>query len=172
LGPIAGTSPLSAQAKPNCTPYPAVDLRSASVAQLALDTTIAVIRAAIGSANVRRYIVDSEEGRVPAYSLRICGHIIDRFQEGVSWTDPAYRSLEGLGVGSTLSAFDSAFGTGKISADHGLQVRYELGRYKLYVDVVLNQVGNDCYTIEPPAQSTVDRGCRVTMIGLDLTNRP
>lgn len=172
LATIANTSLLQAQTKPRCTAYPTVDLRSASVAGLALDTTISSIRRAIGSANIRRYMVDSEEGRVPAYSLRICGHVIDRYQEGVSWTDPAYRSSEGLGVGSTLSAFDSAFGVGKISADHGLQVRYDLDRYQLYVDVVLDEVGNDCYTSEPPAPSTVDRGCRVTMIGLDLTNRP
>jgi hypothetical protein len=44
-------------------------LRLASVAGLPLDTTISVIREGIGSANVRRYMVDSEEGRVPAYSI-------------------------------------------------------------------------------------------------------
>lgn len=113
--------------------------------------------------------MDSEEGRVPAYAVRICGHVMERSQLGVSWTDPAYRSPEGLGVGSTLSAFDSVFGLGKISADHGLQVRYDLERYKLYVEV--DESGSDCYTIGPPV-STVDRSCRVNMIGLDLHNRP
>ena len=99
-----------------------------------------------------------------AYTLRICGHNVEWYDSGVSWTDKAYRTQEGLGVGSTLSAFDSTIGLGKISADHGLQVRYELERYNLYVEV------GDCYTIAP--QSTVDRSCRVDGMALEEGYRP
>lgn len=114
-----------------------------------MDTTIGFIRAAIGSANIRRYTMDSEAGPLPVYTLRICTHNIEWYDYGASWSDSAHRTQEGLGVGSTLSAFDSAIGLGRISGDHGLQVRYELDRYNLYVDV------GDCYTIGP--NSTVDR---------------
>lgn len=102
---------------------------------------------------------------MPVYTLRICGHNIEWYDYGASWSDSAYRSQEGLGVGSTLSAFDSAFGIGKISADHGLQVRYELDRYNLYVEV------GDCFTFEPPV-TTVDRNCRVNGMALEEGYRP
>lgn len=61
--------------------------------------------------------------------------------------------------------FHSTIGVGKISADHGLQVRCELDRYNLYVEV-----GDDCYTIGP--NSTVDRSCRVNVMALEEGYRP
>jgi hypothetical protein len=136
-----------------------VDLRTASVAGLPMDTTIGFIRAAIGSGNIRRYTMASEEGPMRVYTLRICGHNIEWYDYGAFWSDSAYRTKEGLGVGSRLSAFDSTLGLGKISADHGLQVRYELDRYNLYVEV------GDCYTIG--AHSTVDRSCRVNGMAVE-----
>jgi hypothetical protein len=163
IPPIFGVA--SAQSTVRCTPSPRVDLRSATIGGLRLDTTIAVIRRAIGSASVRRHMVDSEEGRVPFYTIRICGHAVDRSQEGVSWSDSTYRSGENLGVGSTLSAFDSVFGVGQVSGDNGLQVRYEVAPYPISVEVA-----SECYQIGP--HSTVDRSCRVSLVGLDLRSRP
>jgi hypothetical protein len=101
---------------------------------------------------------------MPVYTLRICGHKLEWYDYGVAWSDSAYRTEEGLGVGSTLSALDSILGLGKISADHGLQVRYELDRYNLYVEV------GDCYTFG--AQTTVDRSCRVNGMALEEGYRP
>jgi hypothetical protein len=155
----SATHILSAQTAPICTPYPVVDLRTASIAGVPVDTTISFIRAQIGSPNIRRYTVASETGPMSVYTLRICGHNIEWYDYGASWSDSVYRTKENLGVGSTLKAFDATLGLGKISADHGLQVKYELEHYNLYVEV------GECYTIGP--QSTVDRSCRVNGMALE-----
>ena len=81
-----------------------------------------------------------------------------------------FRAPRGLdGFGAQLCRLLSPdlgphHGGGRILADHGLQVRYDLERYPLYVEV------GDCYSIEPT--TTVDRRCRANRMALDLSNRP
>ena len=165
LGVTTLTTPLLAQAKPVCTPYPRVDLGTASVAGVPLDTTLGFVRAAVGSRNIRAYTVQSEEGTERAYTLRICGHKVEWYSDGVAWRDSTFRTEGGLRVGWTLSDFDSVLGPGKLSGDHGLQVRYEHGRYNLYVEV------GDCYSYTG-AEMTVDRSCRVNLMALEEGYRP
>jgi hypothetical protein len=140
---------------PNCLPSPMVDFHNQSVAGLRLDTTVTALRRLLGDSNVAGQPIDTEGGPDTAYTLRICGHFIELFPGQARWTDSAFHSRERVAVGSRLGALDSAFGPGRVSADQGLSVGYQLPRGRLYAEV-----DQPCYTPGEPTWA-VDRTCRV-----------
>jgi hypothetical protein len=119
-----------------------VDLRRRSVGGVQLDTTIAVVTAALGSIRVQRRDAMPEGHQEEAYDIDFCGHRVRRFLSGIGIEDSVFRTAEGVGVGSHVATFDSAYGTPEIASEEGDFLRYTVRSAALNLIVV---VPDTCY---------------------------
>ena len=156
--------PASALSAPACGAVVRVDLNARTIAGIWMNQPIEDIKREVGAANVTAHPIEVEGGETDtSYVIMLCGHEIHRTWNGASWTDPAFRTAEGLGVGSPLAAFDSVHGVGEAIGEEGNSVRYWPieGTGHFFVDV-----DDGCYSITGGAAPhwNVDRKCRATGI--------
>src|SRR5437773_2033796 len=83
------------------------------VRSVRMNQAIEAVKREVGAANVIEGIAQAEGETSTMYTIKLCGHEVRRTWNGVSWSDPAFRTPEGLGVGSPLAAFDTAYGRGE-----------------------------------------------------------
>jgi hypothetical protein len=159
-------SAMAAQA-PSATrdcPTVIVDLDAKTVNGVNVDRPIAELRRAIGASRITA-VVEALEGRsTKAWNIDFCGHASRRHWNGLSWTDPALRTADGLGVGAPLRVFDARYGEGTPFESESTGVRYR-GRSG-NSDFTL-QVSPTCYQ-RRENRLMVDRGCTATSIFLPL----
>jgi len=84
----------------------------------------------------------------------LCGHRMRRHCSGISWKDRAFRTVEGLGVGSPLYVFDRQYGRDNVTPDEGYKVQYVVG--ETVVNVFVNPA---CYLVTAETQD-VNRKCQ------------
>jgi len=102
-----------------------------------------------------------EGTRQPSWLLEFCGHQAIRHWNGLSWTDPAFKTADGLRVGETLEAF-SRWAPGQPFESESVGVRYTRDG-----STVIAEVPSRCYT-RVDKQLRVDQTCRVTRLFLSL----
>jgi len=137
-----------------------VDLESRRVGGMSVDVPIASLR----SDRVRVVSQGEEQlegSRQPSWLLEFCGHQAIRHWNGLSWTDPAFKTADGLRVGETLEAF-SRWAPGEPFESESVGVRY-----KRDGSTVIAEVPSRCYT-RVDKQLRVDQSCRVTRLFLSL----
>ena len=169
-GPQAAARPPHAASAPVCRDTLLVDLSAHTIAGIWMDQTGEEIKRQLGPGNVIAKVEKAEredEVAVEVDTIRICGHAVQCNGHSVSWSDPAFRTAEGLGVGSTLAAFDTAYGKGGAIAEEGTNVRYfpPNGSSHFFLSVP-----EACYDFSAPHVG-VDRTCRVTNISLITLSR-
>jgi len=160
--------PQLAMAAPVCGDTLRVDLTARTIAGIWMNQSIADVRREVGAGNVITDTGYAEGTPVEEYVIKLCGHEVRRHWNGVSWSDPVFRTAEGLGVGSPLAAFDTVYGRGEAIAEEGNSVRYwpiEGGGH-FFVDVP-----GGCYDLAA-RRWVVDRACRATGISFIVFARP
>ncbi|HEV8381489.1 MAG TPA: hypothetical protein VGQ29_07890 [Gemmatimonadales bacterium] len=163
--------PSLAKSAPVCDDTLRVDLAAKTIAGIWIDQPIEAVTRAVGAANVIAGTAYAEGGEpVLEYTVRLCGHEIRRTWKSASWHDPVFRSPEGLGVGSSLAAFDTAYGNGEAIAEEGESVRYwpPNGIGYFFLDVP-----DGCSSgYRAAGRPTVDRTCRVSGISFIVFTKP
>ena len=165
--PPQGRPPL-AMAAPVCGDTLRVDLTARTIAGIWMNQSIADVRREVGAGNVITDTGYAEGTPVEEYVIKLCGHEVRRHWNGVSWSDAVFRTAEGLGVGSPLAAFDTAYGRGEAVGEEGNSVRYwpPDGGGHFFVDV-----SGGCYGMVG-RRWVVDRACRATDISFIVFARP
>ena len=165
--PPQGRPPL-AMAAPVCGDTLQVDLTARTIAGIWMNQSIADVRREVGAGNVITDTGYAEGTPVEEYVIKLCGHEVRRHWNGVSWSDAVFRTAEGLGVGSPLAAFDTAYGRGEAVGEEGNSVRYwpPDGGGHFFVDV-----SGGCYGMVG-RRWVVDRACRATDISFIVFARP
>jgi len=160
--------PAGATASPVCGSSLRVDLDARTIAGIWMNQTMDAVKGEVGAANVTADTVYAEGEPSLAYTIKLCGHRVRRTWNGVSWSDPAFRTPEGLGVGSPLAAFDTAYGKGQPIGEEGNSVRYwpVNGVGHFFVDVP-----DGCYGIAGH-HWIVDRNCRAVSISFIVFKKP
>src|SRR5438552_618127 len=160
--------PQLAMAAPVCGDTLRVDLTARTIAGIWMNQSIADVRREVGAGNVITDTGYAEGTPVEEYVIKLCGHEVRRHWNGVSWSDPIFRTTEGLGVGSPLAAFDTAYGKGEAVGEEGNSVRYwpPDGGGHFFVDV-----SGGCYGMVA-RRWVVDRACRATDISFIVVARP
>jgi len=161
--------PPGATAAPVCGETVRVDLAAKTIAGIWIDQPIEAVTRAVGAANVIADTAYAEGGEpVLEYTIKLCGHEVRRSWNSASWHDQVFRTPEGLGVGSSLAAFDTAYGKGEVITEEGESVRYwpptRFGYFFL-------DVSGPCYGVatgRPP----LDRTCRVSGISFIVFTKP
>jgi hypothetical protein len=142
-----------------------VDLRAGRIGGVHVDTTVDAVVAALGADHVVRRDRRAEGHQEKAYEVTICGHRIGRLWSGVVIRDTAFRTLEGVGPGSRVAAFDSAYGKPEISMEEGTSLRYSVRSANLNL---LVEVPGPCYGFDGGRAVRVDPACRATQIWFPL----
>jgi len=160
--------PAGATASPVCGGSLRVDLDARTIAGIWMNQNIEAIKREVGAANVIEGTTEAEGETSKMYTIKLCGHEVRRRWNGVAWSDPAFRTAEGLGIGSTLAAFDTAYGKGEPIGEEGNSVRYwpinGVGHF--FVDVP-----DGCYRLAAH-HWVVDRSCRATSISFIVFTQP
>ena len=98
------------------------------------------IKAQIGEDHVKENIVVLEGQPFIEFKISFDGHVVDYDYFRVSFTDPVFRTIEGLGVGSKVKDFDQYYGIGTVTSrePRGVSIVYssEKPRYHFSVKVV------------------------------------
>ena len=154
--------PASALTTPACGATVRLDLDARTIAGIWMNQSIDSLKREVGAANVVTDTGYPEGQAQEEYLIKLCGHEIRRTWNAVSWTDSAFRTAEGLGVGSTLAAFDTLHGTGEATGEEGNSVRYSpingIGHF--FVDVA-----GACYSVVNQ-RLEVNRSCRATGLAM------
>ncbi len=168
---LAPVPPRTAATAPVCGDTLVVDLATHTIAAIWMDQEGDVIRRQVGPAHVVVQTERREGNAVNVDVIALCGHEVrrtgDRISGGVSWTDPVFRTREGLGVGSTLAAFDTVYGRGEAIAEEGNSVRYypPEGGTHFFLDV-----SDGCFRFTGN-HVDVDRSCRVVRVSFITITR-
>jgi hypothetical protein len=163
--------PPGATAAPVCGETVRVDLVAKTIAGIWMNQPIEGVKREVGAANVIADTAYAEGGEpVLEYTIKLCGHEIKRSWNGASWDDPVFRTPEGLGVGSPLAAFDTAYGKGEAIAEGGESVRYwpPNGIGYFFLDVP----GRCSSGYRAAGRPTVDRTCRVSGMSFIVFEEP
>jgi hypothetical protein len=162
--------PPGATAAPVCGEMLRVDLDAKTIAGIWMDQPIDSVKREVGAVNVTADTAYAEGEPVLVYTIKLCGHQVRWGWNGASWRDPAFRTPEGLGVGSTLAAFDTVYGKGEAIAEEGESVRYWPPKSFGYFFLDVPDRCSSGY--RPAGRPTVDRTCRVSGMSFIIFQRP
>ena len=141
-----------------------VNLQAMIVGGVAVNRPIAEVRRDLGPLR-NRHVTEQLEGQPStAWDLEFCGHRARRHWNGLSWTDHAFRTIEGLGVGSQLSAFDSKYGPGEFFESESTGFRYQLQNGALFSI----EVDDQCYKDSIAGLSVRGSRCVVSRVFIVL----
>jgi hypothetical protein len=146
-----------------------VDLRAGRIGGVHVDTTVDAVVAALGADHVVRRDRRAEGHQEKAYEVAICGHRFSRLWSGVLIKDTVFRTLEGVGPGSRVAAFDSAYGKPEISMEEGTSLRYSVRSANLNL---LVEVPGPCYGFDSGRAVRVNPACRATQMWFPLHHMP
>jgi len=146
-----------------------IDIRERTVDGFPVDRPVAALKDLLGEDRVRLTQEDLEGEPSPLALVDFCGHTVKRHWNGLSWTDPAFRTVEGLAVGMPLAAFDSTHGMGSPTwSEAGVIVGYPFGDREFFTEIDQDCVA-ETDTMPPELKS---RECEATSIWIPLQTQP
>jgi len=149
--------PSVATAAPVCGDTVRVDLNAITIAGIWMNQSIEPVTREVGAANVTVQTGSAEGHHTQMYTIKLCGREVRRLPNSVSWSDPAFRTPEGLGIGSPLAAFDTAYGKGDAIGEEGNSVRYSPidgeGHFFVYVAPACYGIGGHHWIVDPNCQA-------------------
>lgn len=113
-----------------------IDIRERTVDGIPVDRPLSALTALLGENRVDSTTEDLEGEPSPMALVDFCGHTVERHWNGLSWTDPAFRTTEGLAAGMPIAAFDSTYGMGSPTwSEAGVVVGYPVDGREFYVGI-------------------------------------
>jgi hypothetical protein len=115
LGPSPAHSQRPAPPVPtlDCVKPLTLDVATQSVVGIRLDVPDSVLVASLPPRSVRRHVKINGADTVVTFTITLCGHVLELGWNGISTTDPAFITTEGLHVGLPIAQFD-AWGKGQL----------------------------------------------------------
>lgn len=170
-GTILGVGPAASRAQAiRCDPSSfTVDIRTGMVGGVPLDVRADSLKRSLGAERVSRSVEHLEGEASPLYTIDVCGHRLTRHWNGLSWRDPEFKTVEGVGVGGPLAAFDTAYGTGKaLWSEAGVVVAYRYDDRELFATVAPSCVEET----ESGPPRVRGRDCRVEEVWIPFQTMP
>jgi hypothetical protein len=144
----------------------ALDVARQSVAGIRLDAPDSLLEASLPPRSVQRHVESYDDETVTTLTLTLCGHVLEVGGNGISTTDPAFVTTEGLRVGLPIARFDQAWGKGQLLSSEAGWVMY------YFQKVSINTGVDGCVSFpQPGAQPTVRPDCRVASIWVSMPGR-
>jgi hypothetical protein len=174
LATFFGLSPSLAHSQRQGPPVPSLDCRqpltldvaTQSVVGVRLDAPDSLLEATLPPHNVRRNIEVYDGDTATTLTLTLCGHVLEVGGNGISTTDPAFVTTEGLRVGLPITRFDQAWGKGQLLSSEADWVMY------YFQKVSINMGVDGCVAFsQPGAQPTLRPDCRVASIWVSTPGR-
>lgn len=120
---FVGSAPILADEK---TESPiVVDFASGTVGGVKIRGNIADISKAIGAHRISKSIEYLEGQPSDLYTISFNNHKISHHGYAFSYTDPIFKTKEGLGIGSKVKDFNRLYGTGRVSMEEGFAIYYK-----------------------------------------------
>ena len=146
-----------------------IDIRTGMVGGVALDVRADSLERSLGTERVSRRVEHLEGEASPLFTIDVCGHPLTRHWNGLSWRDPEFKTVEGVGVGRALAAFDTAYGTGKaLWSEAGVVVAYRYDDRELFATIAPSCVEET----ESGPPLVRGRDCRVEQVWIPLQTMP
>lgn len=87
-----------------------IDIEAKSIGAVRVSDSFPQLRKRFGANNVAKSTENLEGNPSPIVVVAVDGHKLVKHWNHVSTDDPAFKTKEGLGPGSTLAAFEQVFG--------------------------------------------------------------
>jgi hypothetical protein len=157
--------PSSPVSRLDCAIPLTLDVTSPSVVGIPLDVPDRVLEASLPPRSLRRHVAIDGADTVTTFTITRCGHVLELGWNGISTTDPAFVTTEGLHVGLPIARFD-AWGQGQLQwSEAGWMMYY-------FRKVSINTGVDACVSVpQPGAQPTVRRDCPVASIWVSTPGR-
>jgi hypothetical protein len=174
LATFFGLSPSLAHAQRQGSPVPGLDCRqpltldvaTQSVVGVRLDASDSLLEASLPPRSVQRNVESYDDETVITLTITLCGHVLQVGGNGISTTDPAFVTTEGLRVGLPIGRFDQAWGKGQLMSSEAGWVMY------YFKKVSINTGVDGCVAFsQTGAQPTVSRDCRVASLWVSTPGR-
>jgi hypothetical protein len=143
-----------------------LDVATQSVAGVSLDAPDSLIEASLPPGSVKRDVDVHESHSGAIHTIALCDHILELGSNGISTTDTAVVTTEGLHVGLPITRFDEAWGEGQLMWSEPGWVMYYFNKTSINAGV------DACVLSAPPDDKpTVRRDCRVESIWISTPKR-
>lgn len=110
-----------------------VDFAAGTVGGVKLRGDIGEIRRAVGANRVTKETEYLEGEPSDMYIVSFGKHKIFIHWNAFSYNDPIFKTKDGLGVGSKVQDFNSAFGQGRVSQEEGFAIYYKTNKIQISV---------------------------------------
>ena len=119
-----------------------IDIATKSIGSVRVNDSLPQLRRRFGASNVAKTTENLEGDRSPIVVVAVDGHKLVKHWNHVSTNDPAFKTKEGLGPGSTLAAFEQTFGPASRGEGEGSwYVNFRIGKS----DEFQVRVGDACF---------------------------
>jgi hypothetical protein len=110
-----------------------VDFVSGTVGGVKIRGNIADITKAIGAQRISKSIEYLEGQPSDLYIISFDNHKISHHGYAFSYTDPIFKTKEGLGIGSKVKDFNRFYGQGRVSMEEGFAIYYKTDSVQIAV---------------------------------------
>ena len=156
----------AAVASIDCRQPLTLDVATQSVAGIRLDVPDSLLEASLPPRSVQRHVESYDDETVVTLTVTLCRHVLEVVGNGISTTDPAFVTPEGLHVGLPVARFDRAWGKGQLLSSEAGWVMY------YFQKVSINTGVDGCVSFpKRGAQPTLRPDCRVASIWVSTPGR-
>ena len=144
-----------------------LDVATQSVAGVRLDVPDSVLEASLPPGSHKRNVeVYDDADTAITHTITLCGHTLELGSNGISTSDAAFVTTEGLHVGLPIARFDEAWGKGELMWSEAGWMMYYYRKTSINVGV------GSCVSSSPSGgEPTVRRDCRVESIWASTPER-
>jgi hypothetical protein len=143
-----------------------LDVASQSLVGVRLDAPDSLIEASLPPHSVKWNVDVHDTDTVTTHTITLCGHVLELGSNGISTTDTAFVTTEGLHVGLPIARFDEVWGEGQLMWSEAGWVMYYSRKTSINAGVDL------CISFPPPGDNpAVRRDCRVESIWISTPER-
>jgi len=133
--------PVHAATPPDASRF-LIDIAAKSIGSVRVDDSLPQLRRRFGANSVAKTTENLEGDASPIVVVAVDGHKLVKHVNHMSTNDPAFKTKEGLGPGSTLAAFEQTFGPASRGEGEGSwYVNFRIGKS----DEFQVRVGDACF---------------------------